>query len=117
MKRNRIVKHQPEQKVAEKLLQVLGAVSTEDGVEKAQQLVRAVLAEPLVLAVSISRATGQFALTTNVQETTAADDLRLLHEAALALSKQLSEEMVKVASQKPSPTPAKNAGPTVNPLP
>ncbi len=102
MSKQSAVKRPPEQKSVDKLLMVLGAKSTEDGVAKAQALVGAVLAEPLVMTVSINRATGRLALTSNVKAESAASDLRMLHEAALVLSKQLSDEMLKVASQPPA---------------
>lgn len=111
MNRKGAAKHPPEQKAAEKLLEVLGADNTEDGVAKAKALVGAALADPLVMTVSINRATGRFALASNVQAESAANDLRMLHEAALMLSKQLSDEMVKVAGNaKPNPEPGKTPG-------
>lgn len=97
MNKQRTDKHPPEQKAAEQLLKVLGAANTEDGVAKAQALAGAVMVEPLIMTVSINRATGKLALVSNISAASEATDLRMLHEAMLVLSGQLSEAMVRAA--------------------
>lgn len=105
--KKRHVQHPPEQR-AEPLLQVLGAETTEDGVNKAQALIGAVLTEPLIMTISINRATGRVSSTSNIAADRLVDDLKILHEVTLMLNKQISEQMVKAASSPytPSPVPA-----------
>lgn len=95
-------KRPPEQRAAEQLLQALSAASTEEATAKARALVGALQMDPLVLTLSIQRATGRFALVSNVDPARLADDLKLLHDAVLELTKRLSEEMV-AAAKGPAP--------------
>ena len=83
------------------LLKVLGTSSQKEGVEKAQALIGALKSEPLILTVSINRATGRYSLASNVMEGDQERDLRLLHEVIMALSQQLSNDRVQLAQAKP----------------
>ncbi len=103
MSRRNGERHPQEQSAAERLLAALGASSTEDGIQKAQALTGAVMAEPLVMTIAINRSTGRLTMAANVSTDLGerqAEDLKMLHEAMLVLSRQIAEQMVVAAGQK-----------------
>ena len=87
-----------EQREMETLLQTLNARTTEEATKSAQEMVQAIAADPLVLTISINRATGRFTLASNVAADQAVDDLRMLHDATLALNQHLGRQMLQAAT-------------------
>lgn len=102
----------PEQKVVNELWQLLGANSNEQAVAGVKELIGAVQSAPLVLTLSIQRATGQVTTISNFGAQATEQDVALMRNALKALDDNLVQHLARMSKEQgkkeaaATPTPA-----------
>src|SRR5512143_3275711 len=97
MKRKAPSRNPPAQRAANELWQMLGATSNEAAVKSARELIGAVQAEPLILMLSINRATGRVTVRHSIGKKTVETDIRLLRSVLSSLDENLVNDLAQLA--------------------